>query len=177
MEGLMSFWTGCQHLFSNPELWLLIIGGCFFGIVFGAIPGLTGALAVTLLLPFTYAMSDVNGITLLVAVYVGSISGGLISAILLNIPGTPASIATTFDGSPMAKAGKAGDALPIGIFSSAFGGIFSGLCLIMIAPKLAKIALVFGSWEYFGMGVMGLCVVVSLTSKDRVKGFSHILQQ
>lgn len=171
MEGLMSFWTGCEHLFSNPELWLLIIGGCFFGIVFGAIPGLTGALAVTLLLPFTYAMSDVNGITLLVAVYVGSISGGLISAILLNIPGTPASIATTFDGSPMAKAGKAGDALLIGIFSSAFGGIFSGLCLIMIAPKLAKIALIFGSWEYFGMGVMGLCVVVSLTSKDRVKGF------
>ena len=169
MEGLMSFWTGCEHLFSNPELWLLIIGGCFFGIVFGAIPGLTGA--VTLLLPFTYAMSDVNGITLLVAVYVGSISGGLISAILLNIPGTPASIATTFDGSPMAKAGKAGDALLIGIFSSAFGGIFSGLCLIMIAPKLAKIALIFGSWEYFGMGVMGLCVVVSLTSKDRVKGF------
>lgn len=171
MEGLLSFYTGFQHLFAKPELWLLIIGGCFFGIVFGAIPGLTGALAVTLLLPFTYSMTGVNGLTLLVAVYVGSISGGLISAILLNIPGTPASIATTFDGSPMALAGRAGDALLIGVFSSAIGGIFSGLCLIVVAPKLASIALIFGPWEYFGMGVMGLCVVVSLTAKDRVKGF------
>ncbi len=171
MEGLHSFVVGFQHLLANPSLWLLIFGGCFFGIVFGAIPGLTGALAVTLLLPFTYSMSDVNGITLLVAVYVGSISGGLISAILLNIPGTPASIATTFDGSPMAKQGRAGDALLIGVFSSAIGGIFSGVCLVVIAPLLAKIALVFGAWEYFAMGVMGLCVVVSLCAKDRVKGF------
>ena len=171
MEGLNSFMIGFQHLMATPSLWLLIFGGCFFGIVFGAIPGLTGALAVTLLLPFTYSMSDVNGITLLVAVYVGSISGGLISAILLNIPGTPASIATTFDGSPLARQGRAGDALLIGVFSSTLGGIFSGLCLVVIAPKLAKIALVFGAWEYFAMGVMGLCVVVSLTAKDRIKGF------
>lgn len=171
MEGLNSFLAGFQHLMAEPSLWILIFGGCFFGIVFGAIPGLTGALAVTLLLPFTYSMSDVNGITLLVAVYVGSISGGLISAILLNIPGTPASIATTFDGSPLARQGRAGDALLVGVFSSTIGGIFSGICLVVIAPKLAKIALVFGAWEYFAMGVMGLCVVVSLTAKDRVKGF------
>lgn len=107
---------------------------------------------------------------MLVAVYVGSISGGLISAILLNIPGTPASVATTFDGAPMAQKGRVGDALLIGVFSSAVGGIFSGICLIIIAPMLAKVALAFGSWEYFGMGVMGLCVVVSLTAKDRIKG-------
>ncbi|WP_325199482.1 tripartite tricarboxylate transporter permease [Oscillibacter sp.] len=171
MEGLTSFLAGAQHLIQNPTLWVLIFAGCFFGIVFGAIPGLTGALAVTLLLPFTYSMSSTNGITLLIAVYVGSISGGLISAVLLNIPGTPASVATTFDGSPMAKQGRAGDALLIGVFSSFIGGVFSGLCLVMIAPKLAKLALVFGSWEYFGMGIMGLCVVVSLCAKDRIKGF------
>lgn len=171
MEGLISFLAGAQQLIQNPTLWILIFAGCFFGIVFGAIPGLTGALAVTLLLPFTYSMSSTNGITLLIAVYVGSISGGLISAVLLNIPGTPASVATTFDGSPMARQGRAGDALLIGVFSSFIGGVFSGLCLVMIAPKLAKLALVFGSWEYFGMGIMGLCVVVSLCAKDRIKGF------
>jgi putative tricarboxylic transport membrane protein len=171
MEGLLSLALGFRLLIAQPSLWLLIIGGCFFGIVFGAIPGLTGALAVTLLLPFTYPMSPIPGLTLLVAVYVGSISGGLISAILLNIPGTPASICTTFDGSPMAKKGRAGDALLLGIFSSMIGGIFSGVCLVVVAPKLARIALIFGSWEYFAMGVMGLCVVVSLCSKDRVKGF------
>lgn len=171
MEGLSSFLVGAQQLVQNPTLWVLIIAGSFFGIVFGAIPGLTGALAVTLLLPFTYSMDSVSGITLLIAVYVGSISGGLISAVLLNIPGTPASVATTFDGAPMAKNGRAGDALLIGVFSSLLGGIFSGLCLVMIAPKLAKVALVFGSWEYFGMGIMGLCVVVSLCAKDRIKGY------
>jgi putative tricarboxylic transport membrane protein len=141
------------------------------GIVFGAIPGLTGALAVTLLLPFTYAMTATTGITLLVAVYVGSISGGLISAVLLNIPGTPASICTVFDGAPMARNGAPGKALLLGTFSSMLGGVFSGICLIFIAPPLARIALVFGAWEYFAMGVMGLCVVVSLTAKDRIKGF------
>ena len=130
MDGLNAFNFGFQYLSTNPFLFVLLIGGCFYGIVFGAIPGLTGALAVTLLLPFTYAMDAVSGLTLLVAVYVGSISGGLISAILLNIPGTPAAIVTVFDGHPMARQGRAGEALLLGIFSSALGGLFSGLCLI-----------------------------------------------
>ena len=171
MDGLISFVHGAQNVIGEPMLRLLMIVGSLFGIVFGAIPGLTGALAVTLLLPFTYSMGAVDGITLLVAVYVGSISGGLISAVLLNIPGTPSSICTTFDGAPMARQGRAGDALMIGVFSSMLGGLFSGVCLIFIAPELAKIALVFGSWEYFAMAFMGLSVVVSLTSQDRIKGF------
>jgi len=171
MDGLLAFANGFHSLMHTPMLWLLIFSGCFFGIVFGAIPGLTGALAVTLLLPFTYSMTPEAGLTLLVSVYVGAISGGLISAILLNIPGSPAAVCTVFDGAPMARKGRANDALLIGVFSSVVGGIFSGFCLIVIAPLLAKIALIFGSWEYFAMGVMGLCVVVSLCAKDRVKGF------
>lgn len=170
MEGFRSLFLGFQQLVSEPQLWLLMFGGCFLGIVFGAIPGLTGALAVTMLLPFTYSMSSAEGLTLLIAVYVGAISGGLISAILLNIPGTAASVATTFDGSPMARKGHAGDALLIGVFSSLLGGLFSGICLVVIAPQLAKVALMFGPWEYFAMGVMGLCVAVSLTSEDQIKG-------
>lgn len=171
MSGLNALLVGSREVFTQPTLWLLMIGGSLFGIVFGAIPGLTGALAVTILLPFTYSMTDVSGLTLLVAVYVGSISGGLISATLLNIPGTPSAICTTFDGAPLARKGRPEDALMIGVFSSLIGGLFSAICLVFIAPSLAKISLIFGSWEYFAMGFMGLCVVVSLTSKDRIKGF------
>lgn len=171
MEGLGTLFIGFQILFSNPFLIVLVFIGVFLGIVFGAIPGLTAALAISLLLPFTFAMAPTQGITLLIAIYVGGISGGLISATLLNIPGTPASIVTTFDGSPMARNGQPGNALLIGTFASLIGGIFSAVCLVIISPVLATFSLKFGSWEYFALGVMGLCIVVGLCSDDVVKGF------
>ena len=163
--------TGLEVFIQQPLLLILLVAGVFFGMVFGAIPGLTAALGVSLILPFTFAMTASQGITTLIGIYVGGISGGLIAAVLLNIPGSPASIVTCFDGSPMARNGRAGDALTIGVFSSFIGGLISALALIIIAPQLAKIALMFGSWEYFAMGIMGLSVVVSLCSKDMVKGF------
>lgn len=162
---------GLQTFLAEPQLWLLLIVGIFFGMVLGAIPGLTAALAVSLILPFTFAMSANQGLSILIATYVGGISGGLVSAILLNIPGSPASLVTCFDGSPMARNGRANDALTIGVFASFVGGTFSLLALVMIAPALAKVALKFGAWEYFAMGIMGLSVVVSLCSKDMLKGF------
>lgn len=171
MEGLETLMIGMQALLSDPIMFLLIFAGSFLGILFGAIPGLTGALAISLLLPFTYVLSPQMGISFLIAIYVGGISGGLISAILLNIPGTPASIVTTFDGSPMAKNGKPVDALMIGTFSSLIGGLFSAVCLVIISPMLAEFSLKFGSWEYFAMGLMGLFIVVGLCSEDLVKGF------
>lgn len=152
-------------------LFVLLLVGIFFGMVLGAIPGLTAALAVSLVLPFTFAMSANQGLAILIATYVGGISGGLVSAILLNIPGSPASLVTCFDGSPMAKNGRANDALTIGVFASFIGGTLSLIALAMIAPALAKVALKFGAWEYFAMGIMGLSVVVSLCSKDMLKGF------
>lgn len=163
--------SGLLEFFQQPLLFVLLILGIFFGMVFGAIPGLTAALAVSLILPFTFAMSSTQGITTLIAIYVGGISGGLISAILLNIPGSPASLVTCFDGSPMAKAGKANNALTIGVFSSLIGGTISAVCLVIIAPMLAKVSLMFGAWEYFAMGIMGLGVVVSLSSGGLTKGF------
>lgn len=163
--------AGLQYFLENPMVIVLMFLGVFMGIVFGAIPGLTAALAVSLALPFTYGMLPKDGISLLIALYVGGISGGLTSAILLNIPGSPASLVTCFDGSPMAKQGRAGEALAIGVFASLLGGLFSAVALILIAPQLAKVALVFGPWEYFTMGIMGLAVVVSLCSKNLVKGF------
>lgn len=149
---------------------LLILGGVVLGIILGAIPGLTATMGVALLLPLTFNMEPINGIAMLVGVYVGGISGGLISAILLGIPGTPSSIATTFDGFPMAKEGKADRALGIGITASFIGGAASGILLLAIAPTLARFALKFGPFEYFSLAVFGLTVVVSVSSSSLVKG-------
>ena len=163
--------AGLQYFAENPLVLVLLFLGAFIGIVFSAITGLTAALAVSLALPFTYGMMPEQGILLLVALYVGGISGGLTSAILLNIPGSPASLVTCFDGAPMAKQGRQGEALAIGVFASLLGGLFSAAALVLIAPQLAKVALVFGPWEYFAMGLMGLAIVVSLCAQDLVKGF------
>lgn len=148
----------------------LIFLGVALGIVFGSIPGLSANMAVTLCLPLTYTMGVIPGITLLIALYLGGISGGLISAILINIPGTPASIATCFDGAPMAKKGEAGRALGIGILSSFIGGLFSIILLIFISPQLAKVALKFGPFEYAAVGIFSLTLIASLTGKNLAKG-------
>ncbi len=160
---------GIEHVFTFYTL-LLIGGGVLFGIIFGAIPGLTATLAVALLLPFTYGLGPFKGLSLLLGIYVGAISGGLISATLLSIPGTPSSIVTTFDAYPMAKKGKPLEALSIGVFSSLVGGIFSAIILTVIAPQLAKIALKFGPTEYFSLGIFGITVVASLCAKNLNKG-------
>ena len=115
-------------------------------------------------------MSPIQGMTTLIAVYVGGISGGLITATLINIPGTPSSIYTCFDGYPMTKKGKPAEALAIGVFCSLIGGAFSAFALMGIAPQLAKISLSFGSWEYFAIALMGLSVVVAMCSKSLIKG-------
>ncbi len=158
-------------MLGTPIIILVIIWGVFMGVVFGSIPGLTGALAISLVLPFTYHMTPDMALPLLIAIYVGAIVGGLISAILLNIPGTPSSLVTCFDGSPMAKRGEHSKALVLGCFSSLVGGLIGGLAMIFISGPLATFALKFDCWEYFSMGMMGLCVIVALVGKDPLKGF------
>lgn len=170
LDVLYSLQFGIQYLIEDPLTILFLIVGIFGGMVFGSIPGLTAALGVSLMLPFTFVMPPQQGLTVLIGIYVGGISGGLVSAVLLNIPGSPASIVTCFDGAPMAKNGRPGDALTLGVFASLIGGLISAVALVVIAPQLAKVALAFGPWEYFAMGLMGLSVVVSLSSKDIVKG-------
>lgn len=162
---------GFEYIFSDPTAILLLIGGNLFGIIFGCIPGLTATLGVILLIPFTYGLTPVQGITLLISEYVGGISGGLIAACLINIPGTPSSIVTTWDGYPMAKKGKPAEALSIGVFCSLVGGVFSAIVLIFVAPQVAKVSLLFGSWEYFAVAIMGLSVIVVMCSQDILKGF------
>jgi len=167
--------AGLTAVLTNPLTLLLIFFGVGIGIVFGAIPGLTATMAVTMFLPLTYTMSPVMGISLLMGLYIGGTSGGLISAILLKIPGTPASVATIFDGGPMADRGEAPKALGIGIFFSFLGTIFGLIMMMLIAPFLAKIAIIFGPFEYFTLAIFSISLVIMLTGVDIVRGLSSAL--
>ena len=131
LQGLALVMTG--------KVLLLMTVGVIFGIVFGAIPGLTATMGVALGLPITFGMTAIEGLSFLCSIYIGGVSGGLISAILLKIPGTPSSIATTFDGAPMAKRGEAGRALGIGIAYSFIGTVFSLISLIFIFAAMGPV--------------------------------------
>lgn len=161
VEGILSV--------MNPTTLLIILVGVIVGIIFGSIPGLTSTMAVALCLPITFGMSPLNGIAMLIALYVGGTSGGLISAILLKIPGTPSSVATTFDGAPMAERGEGGRALGIGIFYSFLGTILSMIALFFIAPPLAKVALKFGPIETFSICLFALTMIAAMISDNPFK--------
>ena len=163
------FFQGIMAMFSL-KIFALLIVGVGVGIIFGAVPGLTSVMAIALFLPVTYGLSPIEGMSILMALYVGSVSGGLISAILLKMPGTPASIATTFDGHPMAEKGQAYKAIGVGIVFSFIGTIISMLALMFIAPVLANFAIKFGPHEYFAVGIFSLTLIAGLAGKSLVKG-------
>ena len=158
-----------------PQIFGLIALGVVVGIMFGAVPGLTAVMAIALTLPMTYGLGPSAGISLLIALYVGATSGGLISAILLKIPGTPSSVATTFDGGPMMEKGEGAKALGLGIVFSFIGTVLSIGALMFIAPWLANFALSFGPHEYFAIAVFSLTLIATLSTGSMVKGiFSGI---
>lgn len=160
---------GIISIFS-PFPFMLLLIGTFAGIIFGAIPGMTATMGIVLFLPLTFNIDPVSSICLLLGIYTGGISGGLVSAALLMMPGTPSSVATTFDAYPMAQKGEPGRALGIGIFASFIGGLFSSVALIFVAPQVAKIALTFGNFEYFSVSILALIIVVVLSKKSMTKG-------
>ncbi len=133
----------------SPTGLMLVSLGVLIGIIFGAIPGMTATMAVAVCLPLTYSLSMNHGLALLLGLYVGGISGGLVPAILLNLPGTPSSIASTFDGYPMTLKGEGEKALKIGIASSLVGGLLSAAILFLFAPLLADFAIKFSYIEKF----------------------------
>jgi putative tricarboxylic transport membrane protein len=159
------------HLLFKPEIILSIAGGVLGGLVIGAIPGLTSTMAIALLVPVTYGMTPVHGLAMLMGVYCGAISGGLVSACLLNIPGTPSSAATCLDGYPMSRRGEPLRALALGVYSSFIGGAVSGLVMIIVAPQLARFALKFGPWEYFALVFFTFSCISSLSSGSNIKAF------
>ena len=154
----------------TPQTLALMTLGALAGLVAGAIPGFTIAMAVVLTLPFTFGMEAAQGVATMIGVFVGGLSGGLMSGILTGIPGTPSSVATTFDGFPMARGGQPGLALGLGVWSSFFGGIVSAVLLVAVAPRLALIGLEFQPWDYFALVFFALTITASLAGEDLVKG-------
>lgn len=149
---------------------LLMMVGVTAGLIAGAIPGFTFAMAVVLVLPFTFTMTPVQGLATMMGVYVGGLSGGLMSGILTGIPGTPSSMATTFDGFPMARGGQPGFALGLGVWSSFFGGTLSALILVLVAPQIALIGLEFQPWDFFSLVLFALTVTASLAGDQLLRG-------
>lgn len=153
----------------SPYNLLLMLGGTVFGMFCGALPGLTATMAVALLVPFTFTMNPTSGLITLGAIYGGAIYGGSFSAILVNAPGTPSSIGTTFDGYPMAKKGEGYRAIVTATIGSVFGGIFGTLVLIFMAPPLAIWSLNFGPTEFFWVAVFGMTIISSVEQKAILK--------
>lgn len=166
---MLDVMQAAQAVFSPISLVYIIIA-VVVGIIFGAVPGLTAVMAIALCLPVTYGMEPGIAISILVALYIGATSGGLISAILLKIPGTPSSVATCFDGHPMLEKGEGTKALGVGIVFSFIGTIVSVFALMLIAPKLAQIAIKFGPHEYFSIAIFALTLIATLSAKSMVKG-------
>ena len=161
---------------SAPNLIFLVLLGTSLGIAVGAIPGLTGAMLISLSLPLTFGIDGQSALALLVSMYVGSVSGGLITATLLRMPGTPASIITTLDGYPMAQSGKAGRALGLGIGASFIGGILSWMALALVAKPIAEFSTQLGPWEFFALVLMSLVLVIGVSGDSLVRGaFSCLL--
>ena len=161
--------AGASVLLDPLTLGLMAIG-TLAGLLAGAIPGFTIAMGVILTLPFTFGMSPIQGLATMMGVFVGGLSGGLMSGMLTGIPGTPSSVATTFDGFPLVRSGKPGLALGLGLWSSFFGGIISAIILVALAPQLAFLGLEFGPWDYFSLIVFALTITVSLSGENMVKG-------
>lgn len=154
----------------NPYLMLLTAAGTFAGIYVGAIPGLSVTMAVSILISFTFSWDVNNALALMVGVYCGGVYGGSRTAILLNIPGAPAAIATAFDGFPLAQRGEAGRAIGVSTVISVIGGFVGIIVLALAAPKVAEFALKFAPRDYLLLAIMGLLLVGSLSGESMAKG-------
>ena len=166
---LNNLFSAFSEVFALYNLMLMALG-VLAGLIAGSIPGFTITMAVVLALPFTFGMSPIEGLSTMLGVYVGGLTGGMFASILIGIPGTPSAIATTFDGFPMARKGRPGLALGIGLWASFFGGIISAIVLVFLAPTLAAIGLEFGPWDYFMLVCFALTIAASLSSGAMIKG-------
>lgn len=146
---------------------LMVSIGCFAGTFIGMLPGLGPISAIALMIPITYGMEPSSGLILIAGVYYGAIFGGSTSSILINAPGVAGTVATSFDGYPLAKKGYAGKALAIAAYSSFTGGTIAAIFLLFAAPALAKVSLSFQSSDYFALMVLGLTAVAAFAGKGK----------
>ncbi|GMO41962.1 MAG: tripartite tricarboxylate transporter permease [Treponemataceae bacterium] len=149
---------------------LLVLLGATGGVLIGSIPGLTSTMGIALLIPFTYGMSIIPSIGMLLGIFCGAMYGGSIAAILIKTPGTPAAAATILDGYPMGQRGEAGRALSIALFASFCGGMIGALTMTFLSPFISKLALRFGPAEFFTLALFGLSVIISISGKSLTKG-------
>ncbi len=173
MEILGNLWTlyssGAGMVFAPYPLFL-ILAGTVLGIGFGAMPGLSSTMALAILTPLTFRLGAGDAMAFLIAVYIGAVFAGALSAILVNIPGTPSSIATSFDGYPMARRGEAGRAIGLATMSSFLGGFFGLIILMTLSPALAQAARSFGSWEYCLLALLALTLISYVSSSSVIRG-------
>ena len=144
--------------------------GTLAGLVGGVLPGVTITMTIIIVLPFTFGLDPLAGLAAMTGVYVGGESGGLVTSILLGIPGKPSAVATMFDGFPMARRGEPGRAIWLGTWASFIGGLLGALFLVGATVPLATFALQFGPWEYFSLFIFALSMVAGLTEQSLLKG-------
>lgn len=156
------------------DVWVLLfmVAGLSFGVVFGAIPGLNAGIGIALMLPVTYSLDALTSLVFLTSIYTGGVFGGAITAILINAPGSPSAVATTFDGHPMALKGQANEALGLSLGASAMGGLLGMIFLVVIIEPLAGFALRFGPAETFLLVVFALTSIASLSEGSFLKGLA-----
>lgn len=155
---------------THPIMLLAVLGGVLWGIIFGATPGLSTTMSLALLVPLTFGYDENVAICFLIGAYSAGVYGGCLSAILINIPGTPSAIATTFDGYKMAQKNQAGQAIGYATITSAIGGIIGWFILVSFSPILAKIALSFSNQEYVAIALFGVCILAYISPGSTFKG-------
>ena len=155
----------------SPYTLMLAVIGCFIGTIIGALPGLGPSNGVAILIPITFSvgLDATSSLVLMTSVYYGAMYGGRISSILLNIPGDEPALMTTLDGYPMAKAGRAGEALVLSGFASFYGAMFATIGLMFLAPMLARVAFVFGPAEYFALYMLAFMTLGGMASNNQAK--------
>src|ERR1041385_1468557 len=159
----------------QPYNMLLMVVGILLGVIIGVLPGLGGANGVAILLPLTFSMSPTSAIIMLSCIYWGALFGGAITSILFNIPGEPWSVATTFDGYPMAQQGRAGEALTAAFTSSFVGALFAVIMITLVAPLVASFALQFGPPEIFSVYFLAFCSFVGLSKEPPFKTVASMM--
>ncbi|MCI8518410.1 MAG: tripartite tricarboxylate transporter permease [Hungatella sp.] len=154
----------------QPFNLILMIVGTAVGIIFGAIPGLSGTLAVMLFMPLTYSMDAGTAVIFLIALWIGGCSGAFIGSVLLGIPGSASAVSTCWDGYPMSQQGKSGKALAIGMVASFTGTFFSAIIAALLSETIADIAFLMGPWEYFSLCFVAITMVLAISKGNMFKG-------
>src|SRR5690349_23974366 len=174
MEDIANLFHGFAVVVQPFNLVLMVVG-IVLGVIVGVLPGLGGANGVAILLPLTFSMSPTSAIIMLSCIYWGALFGGAITSILFNIPGEPWSVATTFDGYPMAQQGRAGEAMTAAFTSSFVGALFAVIMITFLAPLIAKFALKFGPAEFFAVQLLTFCSFVGMGRDPPVKTIASMM--